>query len=250
MGTERLYDSLWSNTPIRLTLSRQVSRIVARYLPSSGVILELGPGTRPRFPIKSSTTFLDLSPEAVKALRRVGATAFAGNLEKNLPLPDEHFDVVGAFHVIEHLKDETVLFGEIVRVLKPGGYFICGIPLNMAYWTAWDSFVGHYRRYAPQDLIALAQRCGLKLRAIYPVRGILPFLVTTALARIFAPIFVSMIRHTPHIVYAGERLLTTPLPFVQHSFFSLLQQGNEGKLNLQTAVTLRRCPEAVFIFQR
>lgn len=41
--------------------------------------------------------------------------------EKALPFDDDQFDLVVAKHVIEHLKDPLVFFGECLRVCKPGG---------------------------------------------------------------------------------------------------------------------------------
>lgn len=47
------------------------------------------------------------------------------------PLPDitdGQMDAVVAIHFIEHIQDDETLIGEIHRVLKPGGRFICATP--------------------------------------------------------------------------------------------------------------------------
>lgn len=42
----------------------------------------------------------------------------------NTNLPEDHFDVVTAWNVLEHVNDYTKLVKEAYRVLKPGGHFI------------------------------------------------------------------------------------------------------------------------------
>jgi SAM-dependent methyltransferase len=46
-----------------------------------------------------------------------------------LPFPDQSFDIVTMWAVIEHMRDPAAALQEIRRVLKPGGYLFCDTPL-------------------------------------------------------------------------------------------------------------------------
>jgi arsenite methyltransferase len=76
---------------------------------------------------EGSVTGIDMTPEMLaKARAAAGALAVTnvelveGEIEK-LPFPDESLDVVISNGVIDLVPDKDALFGEIRRVLKPGG---------------------------------------------------------------------------------------------------------------------------------
>ncbi len=47
---------------------------------------------------------------------------------KQLPFPDDHFDGVGAFNVLEHVEEPEDFLRELVRVLKPQGRAVVSSP--------------------------------------------------------------------------------------------------------------------------
>jgi|SRR5215831_6000197 len=53
----------------------------------------------------------------------------------SLPFKDEHFDLVTANMVVEHLAEPALQFSEINRVLKPGGIFLFHTPNAVGYPT-------------------------------------------------------------------------------------------------------------------
>ncbi len=57
----------------------------------------------------------------------LGLTIFAGPLEE-VALPDNDFDAVTAFYVIEHLSHPMPFLKECYRVLKPGGLLLLRYP--------------------------------------------------------------------------------------------------------------------------
>ena len=47
-----------------------------------------------------------------------------------IPLPTEHFDLVSASHVLEHLDDDDAALDEWLRLVKPGGHLLVLLPSN------------------------------------------------------------------------------------------------------------------------
>jgi SAM-dependent methyltransferase len=86
-----------------------------------------------------------------------------------LPFADATFDAVCAMDIIEHVVDDDGVLAELTRVAKPGAVVLLSAPLHPASWTAFDDFVGHYRRYEPEPLLAKIRAHGLTLEesAIY-----------------------------------------------------------------------------------
>lgn len=64
------------------------------------------------------------------ALER-GATQveFKVNSQREIPYPDETFDIVVTFDVLEHVDDPKAMLSELRRVVKPGGQMFAVFPL-------------------------------------------------------------------------------------------------------------------------
>jgi ubiquinone/menaquinone biosynthesis C-methylase UbiE len=73
----------------------------------------------------------------------------------DLPFEDESFDLVCAFDVIEHIKDDNAALAEAKRVLKKGGYVFITVPMYMALWSDHDIINHHERRYENLEINSL-----------------------------------------------------------------------------------------------
>jgi SAM-dependent methyltransferase len=49
----------------------------------------------------------------------------------NIPFPDNEFDVIFCNHVLEHVTDARRCMQELYRVMKPGGWGIFQVPIDM-----------------------------------------------------------------------------------------------------------------------
>ena len=50
------------------------------------------------------------------------------NTKKEVPYPDNTFDIVTATEIIEHLEDFRAIMRDVHRILKPGGIFVLSTP--------------------------------------------------------------------------------------------------------------------------
>lgn len=65
----------------------------------------------------------------------------------NLSYENNAFDMVVAFDVLEHIKNDQQAVSEIFRVLKPGGFFIFTVPAYQWLFGTHDHHLSHVRRY-------------------------------------------------------------------------------------------------------
>ena len=156
-----LYDTLWADArliePRRFNTWPLVSALAAQ----SRRALEVAPGLRPRLPLQR-TQFLDISAAAMARFRARGAATAIGVINA-LPFADQTFDLVCSFDIVEHVDDDETALAELSRVCAPGGTLLLSVPLHEAAWTAFDDFVGHRRRYEPQDLANKLRRHGFDI---------------------------------------------------------------------------------------
>jgi SAM-dependent methyltransferase len=123
-------------------------------------------------------TAIDVDPRGLKPGEGVCASAMA------LPFPDETFDVVGAFDVIEHCEPEVQAVSELARVLSPGGRLLVSVPAYNWAWSDHDEQAGHYRRYTRKRLVRAVEGGGLVVeRATYGFAGVFPFFAAERLKR-------------------------------------------------------------------
>ena len=82
---------------------------------------------------------VEISEYASQLARDRGLNVFTGSLEA-AAFPDQYFDVITMWDVIEHLHDPEATLREIHRVLKTGGILILRLPNGNsrdfeAFWT-------------------------------------------------------------------------------------------------------------------
>ena len=160
-ANKAFYDPLWQDarliTPERFNTWPLIQPLASQ----AERRLEIGPGLRPRLPIPG-TCFVDISAPALAALATAGGETCSASIS-HLPYPDNSFDLVCALDIVEHVDDDLGALGEISRVAKAGATILLSVPLHPAYWTAFDDFVGHRRRYEPEHLASLLRDHGFEL---------------------------------------------------------------------------------------
>lgn len=85
----------------------------------------------------------------------------------DLPYPDESFDLVCAFDVIEHVEDDSKAVLELCRVCKKGGVILTTVPAFQALWSKHDVINHHVRRYDSKRYKSLFPKSGEVLFSSY-----------------------------------------------------------------------------------
>jgi 2-polyprenyl-3-methyl-5-hydroxy-6-metoxy-1,4-benzoquinol methylase len=109
-------------------------------------VLDLGgrDGTLTRhFAAGNRVTIGDIDVSAMQAAaRNYGFATQEVNLNELLPFTEESFDVIVLAEVLEHLPYPAITFGEIRRILRPGGILVGSIPLAYHLKDRWQVLRG------------------------------------------------------------------------------------------------------------
>ena len=98
---------------------------------------------------------------------------FTVDLENVLPFPDQTFDSVIAFDIIEHIEAETQLLSELKRICKKEGLIIGSVPhdddkflpdYNLTFYHRTD--VTHKRYYVPELITDKFNKLGFKVEIV------------------------------------------------------------------------------------
>jgi len=111
-------------------------------------------------------------------------TRIDGEIKKedatNLSYPDNHFDMVIANHILEHIPDDRRAMKELFRILKPGGQAILQVPYSTTIANTQEepgihdpkrqsAFFGqrdHVRIYQLQDYLQRLKSCGFTVTVL------------------------------------------------------------------------------------
>ena len=135
--------------------------------PANAAILEIGCGTGHNLAMLGEFGHVDgleLDDEA-RALseKRLGRAVMSAPLPELAEVPKAHYDLIGAFDVIEHIGDDAAALSSIARRLKRGGKFVMAVPAHQWMWSAHDVVNHHKRRYSKAALKRLIEGSPMKL---------------------------------------------------------------------------------------
>lgn len=140
------YRAFYSIIPLQRYWQRTRHKIVLNFARGAGKTLDIGCGTSRILLDLEDAVGLDVQVGKIRFICGRGARGVVGSAFA-LPFPDDSFDCVISSQVIEHLKDDPVLFEEMARVIKPGGRLVVGTPdYGDLIWPIIEFF---YARLAP-----------------------------------------------------------------------------------------------------
>lgn len=117
---------------------------------------------------------VDRSPEAVKyTSENVNCEVFLGDFRDKLAGLWKDIDAVILPDVLEHVDDDAVFLGDIVRSLKPGAVLLVTVPAHGFLWSNHDVVLGHRRRYSGKRLRMLWKGLDVTELVFTPVNSFL-----------------------------------------------------------------------------
>ncbi len=144
-----------------------------------GRLLEIGAdGQFLRLAAESGWSSVGVQPETATCTR--AAELYGVQLQPttlaDARFPDQSFDVVVIFHVLEHVPSPRQLCSEIFRILRPGGLLFVETPNVETLWfrilgRRWRQLIpDHYWFFSPATLRGLLERVGFVVDAVEPGR--------------------------------------------------------------------------------
>jgi len=188
------------------------------YARSDGRVLDLGCGVGNNLAALKrygETWGADSSPRALEYCRR----DFRGRLDEvilpdRVPYPDDTFDLIVMFDVLEHVADDLAAARRVFRLLRPGGLLALTVPALRWLWSRHDVEHHHQRRYHRPELRRVLREAGFEvLKLSYMNCFLLPAM---AAARLLLPAKVTSARDLSAGARPAARILEAVFASERH----------------------------------
>ena len=159
-----------------------------KYFPRVSSFLEIGCGTgivlsgmRSPFPDLALTGSEVFTAGLAIAARRLPDTDLFQMDARHIPFA-RHFDVIGAFDVLEHIEEDEQVLAQMHQAVRQKGGIMLTVPQHPCLWSKTDDYARHVRRYRAGELRNKVERAGFKvLRMTSFVSLLLPLMLASRL---------------------------------------------------------------------
>jgi len=131
-------------------------------------ILDIGCGTGAELEILKNfgnVTALDKEKNSLNLAKKYGVKILEGDIEK-IELPNNYYDAICCFDVLEHLINDEKVIKKIYYSLKKDGYLFFTAPACPVLFGPHDIALEHFRRYKKNNLRDKLISAGLTVKKI------------------------------------------------------------------------------------
>lgn len=159
-------------------------------------VLEVGSGTGNITQFLLAENHDVVATDIVPSYREELRTRFANNshlqistFDLDRPAPPEFtgqkFDSVVCLNVLEHIENDVYALQQMREVIKPGGHLALLVPAHQFLFGAFDTAVGHFRRYDKKSLRACLETAGFTVNSLkfFNAAATLPWFINGRLLR-------------------------------------------------------------------
>jgi SAM-dependent methyltransferase len=180
---------------------------------------------------------------SVEGLEVSAPAAAAARIRTGLPITNAHladldaserFDIIAAFDVLEHIRDEHAVLQQMRARLTDGGRVILTVPAHPRLWSAFDVASEHMRRYTATGLTRALRKAGFEIEYLsYFMSLLFP-------AMWLRRNFIKTDRRELAVVYDSEFRI---VPGINRVAFEILRQeshliGRGGRLPFGTSLAV------------
>ncbi len=147
--------------------TKAVRTLLTKNPPESGAALDFGAGYGAMFPLLSAYGPVDafeVDADCLSACRERGYSETLSSMEALEAKRD--YSLIGAFDVLEHIKDDTHAVQVLRQALAPNGVLVATVPAHSFLWSEHDVLNQHVRRYSMKSFRALLENNGFVIERI------------------------------------------------------------------------------------
>lgn len=143
-----------------------IKRAMKQTRPATTLEIGCGGGSMGARLVALTPSFTAVEPDVASFHVATGRIGARGGTVLNCTSDDladgRTFDMVCAFEVLEHLEDDAGALEKWAAKVRLGGHLVLSVPAWQHMFGKWDTAVGHYRRYSPDDLANKLRAAGFE----------------------------------------------------------------------------------------
>lgn len=174
-SSETIFDKIYQQ--VKSVMLKKKASLMRKYHPEKGSVLDIGAGTGDFLKTTKAHGWESNGVEPSKGARKKASEKGISIAKNSADFPDEYFDAISMWHVLEHVSDLEVQLNELSRLLKKDGTLFIAVPNFKSYdakhykefWAAYD-VPRHLWHFSKKSISKLFQAFHFEVVEIVPLK--------------------------------------------------------------------------------